>query len=224
MFFTFGDPDRLSSIGQEATDLTDAKSKIEIAVIDDNPFAPREALLIHKFRIVELGPDIRSVDQVSTYSIIICDVSGVGKAFGSQLEGAHLVTEIRKAFPDKYLMAYTGMTYSLAITNALTTADKRMEKDASIEAWVQTLEVGISEVVNPRNRWIRFRRALLERGVELFDVLKLEQAFIKSVQNRNQSYLENKARSLGISEDFKDLIIKFSANAVAALVGKSLGI
>lgn len=224
MFFPIGTPERLSSIGQEALDLAEAKSRVEIAVLDDNPFAPREALLVHKFRVVELGPDIRSLDQVSTYPIIVCDVGGVGKAFGSQLEGAHLVTEIRKAYPDKFLMAYTGMTYSLAITNALTAADKRMEKDASVEAWVQTLEAGINEVMNPRSRWVRLRRALLERGVELFEVLKLEQAFIKSVQRRQPDFLANEARSLGISQEVKDLVIKFSATAVASLVGTALGV
>lgn len=224
MFFSVGRPERLSVIGQEVIDMTEAKLRVEIAVLDDNPFAPKEALLNHKFRIAELGPDIRSLDQVSTYPIIVCDVGGVGRAFGSSLEGAHLVTEIRKAFPDKFVMAYTGMTYSLAMTNALTAADKRMEKDASVEAWVQTLEVGINEVMNPRNRWIRMRRALLERGVELFDVMKLEQAFIKSVQQGKPDLLANEARSLGVGQEVKDLVIKFSATAVASLIGAALGV
>jgi hypothetical protein len=224
MFLTIGRPERLSSIGQEVVEMTDAKLRVEIAVLDDNPFAPKEALLNHKFRIAELGPDIRSLDQVSTYPIIVCDVGGVGRAFGSNLEGAHLVTEIRKAYPDKFLMAYTGMTYSLAMTNALTAADKRMEKDASVEAWVQTLEAGINEVMNPRNRWRRMRRALLERGVEIFDVLMLEQAFIKAVQQGKPDVLASQARSLGVGQEIKDLVIKFSATAVASLIGATLGV
>jgi hypothetical protein len=224
MFVHLGTPERLALIGQEAIDMAEAKLRVEIAVLDDNPFAPREALLNHKFRVTELGPDIRSVDQISTYPIIVCDVGGVGRAFGSNLEGAHLVTEIRKAYPDKFLMAYTGMTYSLAMTNALTVADKRMEKDASVDAWVQTLEAGINEVMNPRNRWIRMRRALLERGVELFDVLKLEQAFIKSVQRRTPDVLANEARALGVGQEVKDLVVKFSATAIADVIGKAIGI
>lgn len=224
MFFSFGRPERLSSIGIEAIDMAKAKLRVEIAVLDDNAFAPKEALLTHKFRIIELGPDIRSLDQISTYPVIICDVAGVGRAFGSNLEGAHVVTEIRKIHPDKFIMAYTGMTYSLAMTNALTAADKRMEKDASVEAWVQTLEFGINEVMNPRNRWVRMRRALLDRGVELFDVLKLEQAFIKSVLRQSPDVLENEARSLGVSQEVKELVAKFSATAIADLVGKAIGI
>lgn len=224
MFLTFGTPERLNSIGQEAINMVEAKLRVEIAVLDDNPFAPREALINHKFRVTELGADIRSLDQVSTYPIIVCDVAGVGRAFGSNLEGAHLVTEIRKSYPDKFLIGYTGQTHSVAISNALTAADKRMAKDESIEAWVQNLETGINEVMNPRNRWIRMRRALLDRAVELFDVLKLEQAFIKSVRQGNPDVLANQARSLGVGQEVKDLVIKFSATAVATLIGSALGV
>lgn len=224
MFLYVGEPERLSSIGQEAISMAEAKRSVEIAVLDDNAFSPKEALLNHKFQINELGPDIRSLDQISVFPIVICDVGGVGRAFGSSLEGAHLVQEIRKTYPDKFLMAYTGMTYSLAMTNALTAADKRMEKDASIDAWIQTLEIGINEVINPRNRWIRMRRALLERGVEIFDVLRLEQAFIKSVKRSKPDILANEARSLGVGQEVKDLVIKFSATAVAGLIGSAIGI
>ncbi|GAB2730423.1 hypothetical protein GCM10027019_07270 [Melaminivora jejuensis] len=224
MFHTFGTPEPLRSIGQESIDMAEAKRQVEIAVLDDNPFAPKEALLHHKFRITELGPDIRSLDQVATFPIIVCDVAGVGRAFGSSLEGAHLVNEIRKAYPDKFLIGYTGQTHSVATTNALTAADRRMAKDESIEAWIKNLEAGMSEVMNPRNRWVRMRRALLERGIELFDVFKLEQAFIKAVRQGKPDVLANEARNLGIAQEIKDLVIKFSATAVAALIGASLGI
>jgi hypothetical protein len=99
-----------------------------------------------------------------------------------------------------------------------------MAKDESIEAWIKNLEVGMDEVVNPRNRWIRMRRALLDRRVEIFDVFKLEQAFIKAVSQRKPDVLANKARELGVNQEVKDLVIKFSATAVATLIGTALGV
>ena len=54
MFFTLGTPESLSSIGGKSIDLAEAKGRVEIAVLDDNPFEPKEALLHHQFRIVEL--------------------------------------------------------------------------------------------------------------------------------------------------------------------------
>lgn len=224
MFIKFGNPERLSSIGQETIDLKEAKSKIEIAVLDDKPFAPKESLATHNFRIRELGPDIRSTEMIAPYPIVICDVRGVGKAFGSPLEGAHLVSEIRKDYPDKYIVSYTGETYSLPITNALASADKRLAKDDSIDVWIKTLEFGLNEVSNPRNRWIRLRTALLSRGVELYQVFILEQALIKAVQKREPEILNNKAESTGLSAEAKELVIKFSATALTSLIGSALGI
>lgn len=224
MFIQFGTPERLSSIGQETIDIKEAKSKIEIAVLDDKPFAPKESLVTHNFRIKELGPDIRSTDMIASYPIVICDVRGVGKAFGSPLEGAHLVSEIRKDYPDKYIVSYTGETYSLPITNALAAADKRLAKDDSIDVWIKTLETGLNEVSNPRNRWIRLRTALLSRGVELYEVFNLEQALIKAVLKRQPDILKSKATTTEISSEAKDLVIKFSATALATLIGSALGI
>jgi hypothetical protein len=68
------------------------------------------------------------------------------------------------------------------------------------------------------------RRALLARGVELFDVFKLEQAFIKAVKQRKPEVLANEARDLGVAQEIKDLVIKFSATAVATLIGAAIGI
>ena len=194
MFIQLGTPEQLSSIGQETVDIKEAKSKIKIAVLDDKPFAPKESLVSHNFRICELGPDIRSTDMIAAYPIVICDVRGVAKAFGSPLEGAHLVSEIRKDYPDKFIVSYTGDTYSLPITNALAGADRRLAKDDSIDVWTKTLETGLNEVSNPRNRWIRLRAALLSRGVELFQVFKLEQALIKAVQKKILTYSKAKQK------------------------------
>lgn len=224
MFIQLGTPERLSSIGHEATDLNEAKGKIEIAVLDDNPFSPKDYLVNHNFRLRELGHDIRSTEQVASYPIIICDVKGVAKALGSPLEGAHLISEIRKSYPDKFLISYTGETYNLQITNALAAADKRLAKDEPLEVWIKTLELGLAEVSNPKKRWIRLRAALLARGVELFDVFKLEQALIKSIRERNPNLLSGKANDLGISSEAKDLVLKFTATALATLIGSALGI
>ena len=68
------------------------------------------------------------------------------------------------------------------------------------------------------------RRALLERRVELFVVFKLEQAFIKAVRQRKPDILINEAHTLNVQQEIKDLIIKFSATAVAALISAALGI
>jgi hypothetical protein len=149
---------------------------------------------------------------------VICDIKGVGAAFGSKYEGAHVLSEIRKAYPDKYLVAFTGMTYDASYNEKLNAADKSATKDTPIEVWTQTLEAGLRAVGDPRERWIRLRPTLLAKGVELYDLLLLEQAFIKSIKERNAKTFSEKMMSLSLSNELLELLGKFAAAALVQLI------
>ena len=67
------------------------------------------------------------------------------------------------------------------------------------------------------------RRALLERGVEIFDVLRLEQSFIKSVKNNNPDYFKRNVELIGLEGEAKDVVVKFASNVFVGLVLAALG-
>lgn len=221
MFICFGKPDLLASINQ-AIDIDKAKKEIRIAILDDNKFHLAEALSNHSFCVRELGHDIRDLSSISEYPIVVSDVSGVARALGSDLEGAHLINEIRKKYPDKFLIAYTGMSHDVRITNALMAADRRIQKDASIEVWIKELESGIEEVANPRIRWIRMRRSLIDRGMEIFDILRLEQAFIRALKKSRPNLIEMEAGRMNLDAELKDVVIKFAATAVVNIIDNAM--
>ena len=218
MFIHFGKPNRLSAVGQTQLDVAELKRRFDIGVLDDEPFVQANALRAHGFRIVELGGDIKSVEQVASYPIVICDIKGVGRAFGSKYEGAHVLSEIRKAYPDKYLVAFTGMTYDASYNEKLNSADKSATKDTSIDLWTQTLETGLRAVGDPRERWIRLRPTLLSKGVELYELLLLEQAFIKSIDQHDVGAFSKKTKSLQMSGELGDLLAKFAAASLVQLI------
>jgi hypothetical protein len=218
MFVPIGRPRQLREVSQTQQDVADLKRRFDIGVLDDEPFFPASALRAHGFRLVELGGDIKSVEQVAAYPIVICDIKGVGAAFGSKYEGAHVLSEIRKAYPDKYLVAFTGMTYDASYNEKLNAADKSATKDTPIEVWTQTLEAGLRAVGDPRERWIRLRPTLLAKGVELYDLLLLEQAFIKSIKERNAKTFSEKMMSLSLSNELLELLGKFAAAALVQLI------
>lgn len=222
MFFTIGHPLNLYGLGITTPDIQLLRRDNKVAVLDDEAFIPERQLRQHGFSIVELGGDIKSVDQISAYPIVVCDIMGVGIAFGSEHEGAHVLSEIQKNFPDKYLIAYTGMTHSVAVTNRLRKVDAVTPKDASIEIWVDLLEKALKEVGDPRQRWIRLRTSLLEKGAPLYDVFKMEQAFIKSMTNRNADILASAAKKSTISSEAKELVLKFAAFALVQLIAHAI--
>lgn len=216
MYFQIGTPKPLSSLRVSLQDMTHLKRSNQIAVIDDEPFARSDALRAHKFNVVELG-DIRSVDQVAEYPIVVCDIRGVGRALHSDLEGAHLVAEIRKSYPDKFLVSYSGAQFDITYNEALRSVDASLPKDASTDQWVNTLELGLVKVGNPRERWLRLRKTLLDRGVDIHEVFELEQKFIRAVERRDASQL----KADRIPEESRQLVVAFAKVALVQII-KSL--
>lgn len=215
MFFKFGTPERLSSLN--VSNGNSERRRARIAIIDDEPFTRADALRASGFDLIEIG-DISSIENVASYPIIVCDIRGVGATFKSKFEGAHVISEIRNTYPDKYIIAFTGMTYDATYNAKLAKADVSATKDVDTEAWAQILDTAIKEVSNPVRRWIRFRSHLLARDVDLYEVFQLEQAFIKSINIGDSSRLVTVTKNSTFSKETKELIISFAANAVAQLI------
>lgn len=219
MYFDVGWPKKLSDIATRAPAEDYLKREYEIAIIDDNPFGKAEVLRAHGFRLAETG-DIRRVEQIASYAVVVCDIRGVGQAFGGVLEGAHLLSEIRKKYPDKFLIAYSGAESNMAYNDSLRTVDISIPKDSQTEVWVQNLERGLHEVGDPFKRWIRFRAQLAERGLDAYELFKLEQKYIKAITKSDASILEQASAS----PEIKQLVIAFAKVAVPQLVKAIVGV
>ena len=159
-------------------DLSAQRRSVPIGVIDDQGFAALQNLRGHGYRITELG-DIHDVATVSDYGIILSDLQGVGTTLNPAGQGAHLIREIKKRYPDKYIIAYTGAMKSAIIAqSAREYADGFLKKDASIEEWISTLDEAINYVTDPIAVWKRFRSRLLEWDVPLIVIAELEDDFV----------------------------------------------
>lgn len=218
MYIHIGRPKALSDLGVTLPELPHLKRSVQIAVIDDESFIWLESLRAHGFNLSEIGGDIRRVEQVSAYPIVVCDIKGVGRAFGSKFDGAHVLGEIRKAYPDKWLIAYTGMTHDITYNERLRVADYVIPKEAPVESWTKALEDGLAAVADPRQRWKRFRLRLLERGAEVYDVFEIEQAFISSIDRRNAALLSDRVHKVDSGKEWKKLAVEFAAVATVQLV------
>lgn len=213
MFIHFGTPRKLNELTLGCPDISVLKKKMHIAIIDDQPFHRLEALRTHGFNLNPLG-DITSVDAVGSFDIVVCDIKGVGSAFGSQYEGAHVLSEIRKSYPDKYLIFFSGSTFDASYTEALSTADASTPKDSNVDQWVALLENGLKSIGDPMQRWIRFRKSLLEKGVDIFEVFLLEQKFISSIKKKDTSLLKMD----NLPDEIKVLIANFATFSLKQII------
>ena len=210
---------RLSDIPNYLLNLQQLKKQIEIAVIDDQEFSQAKLLSNNDFKIEELG-DIPNIKTVQAYPIVICDIHGVGtKLDSSGLGGAFLISEIRKNYPDKYIIAYSTHSNTLSVQKHIKYADHVMPVPSSTEQWTEALEQALKNVANPIARWKKFRNFLLENDVELIEILQLEQSYIRYLLNQNYNIedIQNITSKLSISNDLKDIVKQFTVSSVIEL-------
>lgn len=212
MFFHFGSPKPLSAINPSQVAVSAARSKLKILVIDDQPFILKDVMASHGFVINEMR-DISAIDLVSGYPIVVCDIKGVGMSLNSKHQGAHLFREIRKAFPEKYIVAFTGFRFDATYNEYFRVADASLKKDTDTEAWVKVLDEAISVMSEPKQRWLRMRRFLLEDAkLELWTVLRLEQAFIDAVIAKDKDKLTSQLASIGLPDETKKMVSSFAGS------------
>jgi len=219
MFLHLGTPKPLSQLATTPVSISSARSKLKILVIDDQPFILKEVLASHGYAIHEMR-DISAIELVAGYPIVVCDIKGVGATFHTKHEGAHLFREIRRAFPEKYIVAFTGFRFDATYNEYFRVADVSLKKDTDTEAWVKVLDEAIGIMAEPKHRWLRMRRFLLEEArLELWTVLQIETAFIEAVSARDKNKLLSPIKGFGLPDETRHMLTNFAGSLFTDILG-----
>jgi CheY-like chemotaxis protein len=185
------------------------RENIKILIIDDDEEENVKNLVNdlrnYGFNII-LTYDIADISMVQDYNIIICDIKGVGKNLNSQFEGAQLIKEIRRKYPDKYLIAFTAYTLDVTYNIFFKECDMVVKKDISTDEWVNKLDDIIKLLLDPIKRWQRIRLYLVNKEISTEIIYKIEKAYIKSIQKHNNRYLDRFLTYKNIPEIVNNII------------------
>lgn len=198
----------------------DLRGKIKICVIDDDSFKPRANLENYGFQFDELQ-DIKSIEKVSPYDVVICDLMDVGVNFDVARGGASIIGEIKNNFPAKFVIAYTGARANSVEANAAKEyADLYLKKDIEITDLVAELDSAIDYSLDPYERWIITRQSLIDLDVDLREVLKLEDAYVTSVieKDSNLATFRSAIQGSGISGHAKGMAQSLAASIVYGIL------
>lgn len=219
MYYTFkiGRRPKLSDIAIRDVPIAKARKLNSIGVIDDQKFGYFEALRSHGFIMNELG-DISDVSAVAAYDIVICDIKGVGSAFGSRYEGAHVISEIRNQYPDKYIIAFSGGQFDPSYKRFFDKCDLSIRKDADMEDWCIALDETSALLGDPIKRWLRTRSILVDSGIDLYDIMNLEIEYIKAIKEKSPDELQKAFSSVSASNN-RDLLADIGAG-LGTFLGK----
>lgn len=215
----------LSNYVRSTSNLQNVQSRraaIKIAVIDDQPFLPQMILQTYGFNVVQIG-DLKSVSEVNDYHLILCDVMGVGRHFGAKAQGATLISEIKKVYPEKIVIAYTGgAANDPAVQAATERADALIRKDVDGEEWAAKLDELGAASVDPHVIWQKVRERFVEIDVDTKDILVLEDAFVRSVMSgqADLSTLTGMLSSLKVGPDVRAIVQGLASSVIfSAIVG-----
>jgi hypothetical protein len=196
------------------------RSVVRMCVIDDQPFIPLNNLTSYGYKITHLG-DIKDVDEIKNFDLILCDIIGVGSSFDNKMQGAALISEIKIAFPEKIVIAYTGASKNNpAAKQALSFADELIKKDDSIERWKDILDKNIAKILNPYEIWERIRIDLIRNRVDTKDILVFEDAYVRSILNKDLNFtpLKNVIAKSSLKSDARSVITGIISSAVFSLI------
>lgn len=166
------------------------RKEAQILVIDDDEFVYLDTLNSHGYNM-HYKQDINDLKDLVAYDIVLCDIKGVAKFLQSKYEGAYLVQQIKKLYPNKIVVAYTAHEYSPDFQTYLSYADDIMPKGASIEDWTAKIDRIIKNMVDPKAQWEITRDALLKANVPTMEVAKIESSYVKAIKQGNFTSLEN---------------------------------
>lgn len=194
----------------------DRRARFEICVVDDQSFDAGRTLKNFGYRFAEIG-DIKKIDEVSTYPIVLCDLMGVGLNFDDRKQGATLIREIRHNYPSIMVAAYSGASASSEQAKAaIALADKFIKKDADNDEWAQALDSLIRDASDQRKIWLRIRRSLIDDGIDTKALLILEDAYVRSVISGKSNFgdLTEVAAKRGLSKFAVDVINGLVSSAI----------
>ena len=194
MYCLFGRPQSILDMKSVTIFNPNLRTNVQIAVIDDQDFPPYELLCKHDYRIT-CFKDVEDIRTLEAFAIILSDIKGVGKAFQSKFEGAHLISEIRKHYPYKIIVAYTSYQLDPTYNKYFAQADFVLKKDIDIDEWINNLDMAIKKVANPIFLWTRIRNSLLEYEVPIVQIMKLEDQFISYVRQKKSEFPDPKFSS-----------------------------
>ena len=195
--------------------LSQLKRATDILIIDDDPFTYKEALQNNEF-MIEYKPDIQSLKEVEAYSVILCDIKGVGKFLQSGYEGAYLVQQIKEKYPNKIVIIYSGNQFGTAYHEYLNYADYTMQKGATLETWNSLLTQVVRREANPVTQWQRTRNALLSAGASIVEVAKLEDKYVRAIKNGSYESLDKLTKKAASS--YRHIIVELLSSTIAKLL------
>jgi hypothetical protein len=192
------------------------RPEMRVVIIDDKAFEFLKPIQRHGFKISQKF-DVERIEDCEDYDVVICDIRGVGTKISPNGQGAHLAKEVKRRYPDKFVCVYTSGSTTAKFTDLMIGLDASYSPRWDVETWVEHLDAASNTMMHPYHRWLRTRSALLEKGVSLTKLRKLEDSFVHAVESGKPDDFQKAVQS-HLSIEHKD-VVSIALGVAQVLVG-----
>ena len=189
----------------------------DILCIDDQGLKYEGIIRHHGFSIRVLN-DIEDIRQVSDYPIVICDIKGIGSKFNSPFEGGHIIQEIKKHYPQKIVVAFSGHQFDARYNKYFKMSDYVLTQDIDSDEWIEVLDEIIKKITCPIEQWKQMRQYLINKNVPLKTIFLLEQEYIQAMQQKDATKFAKEKTIKILPSDVRAIIQSFVASLIFKLV------
>ncbi|GLQ19931.1 hypothetical protein ACFFUB_04680 [Algimonas porphyrae] len=167
---------------------THLRSISKIAVIDDEPFEHIVSLTNGYGFSIRQFDDIDSPILMGDRDLIVCDIKDVGKVMNSRDEGYALIEEIKKHYPTKPIIIYSSKAFNVKKQKYSKYIDEAVFKgDFDTQEWANLFDRMLNESMAFVPGWKRLRLQMLDDGVPVIEVAKVESKLVQFYNKKGRS-------------------------------------
>lgn len=194
------------------------RKHVRIVSIDDEEFSPLANLLSEGYQVSYIG-EHTGLRELRPYHIIICDVDKVYSNMNSEEHGAALIEEIKRVFPDKQVIVFSGLMGNVKkLKLARDRADYYIPKSAQMTTWSQTLDAAIDKCLDPIESWKKAKERLESLSITTHEISEIENIYVRSLISGTNKDLVGALKSSKVPEAAKNILHSLIASAIWGLL------
>lgn len=159
------------------------RERVKILLVDDEEYEIIDILKTRGYSIYYKS-DINYLIETEPFDIILLDIKGIAKKFGSPKQGFGFAVNVKNKYPQKIVISFSG-TSDIRINEELHKIDGFIMKDTDVDIWCNRLDKYIKDYCDPNYQWNAIAKKLKKDGVEEDIINELKDEFISSFENNS---------------------------------------
>lgn len=163
------------------------RKNVKICIID-NDGVNLTQLKEQNYELVTWETDYTKLDDVKDYDVVLCDIKDVGLKFKNKKQGLCVAEEIKKNFPNKIVLIYSGQNpkdFDSSFDRENNMFDGFVVKGEGTLDLVNELDKYCKVFWDPVAGWERIEKILRKQDTSNKVIAYMEHEFVKALQTKN---------------------------------------